>query len=64
MNQAKLITEAEVRMALLLKMKLDTKQIAAMQGISPDSVRKAKQRLRNRFSVSNSVELEAIIQTI
>jgi DNA-binding CsgD family transcriptional regulator len=58
------ITEAEVRMACLIKIKLTTKQIAAMQGISPDSVHKTRQRLRQRFDTPNTAELEALITSI
>jgi tetratricopeptide (TPR) repeat protein len=55
------ITEAEQRMAALLKLQLNTKQIAAMQGISPDSVHKTRHRLRQRFGTGTTAELESII---
>lgn len=58
------ITEAELRMATLIKIKLGTRQIAAMQGISPDTVHKTRQRLRQRFGTSSTSELEAILSGI
>ncbi len=58
------ITEAEQRMAALLKIQLSTRQIAAMQGISPDSVHKTRQRLRLRFGTESTTELEAILAEI
>jgi tetratricopeptide (TPR) repeat protein len=58
------ITEAEIRMACLIKIHLNTKQIAAMQGISPDSVHKTRHRLRQRFSTATTTELEAILASV
>lgn len=55
------ITEAEQRMAALIKIQLNTKQIAAMQGIGLDSVHKTRHRLRQRFGTGTTSELEAII---
>jgi DNA-binding CsgD family transcriptional regulator len=58
------ITEAEQRMAALLKIQLNTKQIAAMQGISADSVHKTRQRLRQRLGMDSTAELENMIASI
>ncbi|WP_008587807.1 tetratricopeptide repeat protein [Niabella soli] len=58
------ITEAEQRMAALIKIRLNTKQIAAMQGIGVDSVHKTRQRLRQRFGTTSTNELETIIAAI
>jgi tetratricopeptide (TPR) repeat protein len=58
------ITEAEIRMSCLIKIKLNTKQIASMQGISPDSVHKTRHRLRQRFSTATTTELEAILTSV
>jgi tetratricopeptide (TPR) repeat protein len=55
------ITEAEQRMAALIKIQLNTKQIAAMQGIGLDSVHKTRHRLRQRFRTGTTSELETII---
>ena len=58
------ITEAEQRMAALIRIQLNTKQVAAMQGISADSVHKTRQRLRQRFGTDSTTELENIIAAI
>lgn len=52
------ITLAEQRMAALCKLKLTTQEMSAMLGISTDSVRKSKQRLRLRMGLSNEISLE------
>jgi DNA-binding CsgD family transcriptional regulator len=62
--QAPGITEAEQRMAALIRIQLNTRQIAAMQGISADSVHKTRQRLRLRFNTDSTAELENIIAAI
>ncbi len=58
------ITEAEIRMALLMRIQLNNKQIANQLGISPDSVTKTKQRLRKRLNIESNTELEAFINAM
>ena len=55
------ISLAEQRMAALTRLQLTTRQMASMQGISPDSVHKTRQRLRQRLGVSNEINLEELI---
>ena len=57
------ITVDEQRMAALTRLQLTTRQMASMQGISPDSVHKTRQRLRQRLSVSNETNLEEFLRT-
>lgn len=52
------ITVAEQRMAALIKLNLNAKQMATILGISVDSVHKAKQRLRQRMQMQNELMLE------
>jgi DNA-binding CsgD family transcriptional regulator len=52
------ITMAEQRMAALIKLNLNARQMATILGISVDSVHKAKQRLRQRMQVQNEIMLE------
>jgi DNA-binding CsgD family transcriptional regulator/tetratricopeptide (TPR) repeat protein len=52
------ITVAEQRMAALTLLQLTSRQMASMQGISPDSVHKTRQRLRTRLTLSHEVNLE------
>ncbi len=63
-NKAPGITEAEQRMAALIRIQLNTKQIAAMQGIGLDSVHKTRHRLRQRFGTGTTSELEAVIASM
>jgi hypothetical protein len=58
------ITPAELRLAALLQLKLETKNIAAMQGISTDAVRKSKSRLRQRLNITLEDGLEEFIYAI
>ena len=58
------ITQAEQRMAALTLLHFTTKQEAAMLGISPNSVIKSKQRLRQRFGLENAQEIEAFVASL
>lgn len=58
------ITVAEQRMAALTRLQLTTRQMASMQGISPDSVHKTRQRLRQRLGVSNETNLEEFLNSV
>ena len=62
--QANDITLAEQRMAALTRLHLTTKQMAAVLGISPNSVIKAKQRLRHRFNLETDFLAEAFIDNL
>ncbi len=52
------ITKSELRMAALIYLNIDHKDMAAMQGISVDSVRKNRQRLRERLSLKPSQDIK------
>ena len=52
------ITVAEQRMAALTRLRLTTKQIASMLGISIDSVHKTRQRLRQRLQLTADSNLD------
>lgn len=58
------ITVAEQRMAALTRLHLSTKEIAAMLGISVDSVHKSRQRLRQRLHLGSETNLEETIAYI
>jgi tetratricopeptide (TPR) repeat protein len=58
------ITIAEQRMASLTRLQLTTRQMASMLGISPDSVHKTRQRLRQRLGISNETNLEEFLSGI
>ena len=58
------ITAAEHRMAALTRLHLNTKQMAAMLGISSDSVYKIRQRLRKRLQLDDEVATETYLTKI
>ncbi|MEO6734099.1 MAG: hypothetical protein ABIN01_22955 [Ferruginibacter sp.] len=58
------ITVAEQRMAALTRLHLNTKQMASMLGISPDSVYKIRQRLRKRLQLPDEVTVETYLTKI
>ncbi len=55
------ITVAERRIAALIRLHLNTKQMAAMLGISPDSVYKSRQRLRKRLQLNDEAATETFL---
>lgn len=55
------LTNNEVRLAALLKMSLSTKEIATILNISPDSVNKARYRLRKKLNLSTEESLETFL---
>jgi tetratricopeptide (TPR) repeat protein/DNA-binding CsgD family transcriptional regulator len=63
-SQSPDITTAEMRLAALILLKLDNKQIASMQGISTVTVRSTKTRLRQRLGISLEDGLESRIQSL
>jgi len=58
------VTLAEQRMAALTRLRLTTRQIASMLGISVDSVHKSRQRLRMRFQVSTDANLDELVANL
>lgn len=63
-HQAPDITNAEIRMACLMRLGFDARHIAGMLGISQVSVRKTKYRLKKRFENTDQKNLEEIISGI
>ena len=58
------ITVAEQRMAALTRLHLSINQIASILGISPNSVYKTKQRLRQRLQVDPEKNIEEVLAGI
>ncbi len=58
------ITLAEQRMAALTRLRLTTKQIASMLGISVDSVHKTRQRLRQRLQVGGETNIDELVSRL
>ena len=60
-NSAPDITLAELRIAALSKLEINSKEAAGLLGISPASVNKTRQRLRSRLGIESDATLNAYI---
>jgi DNA-binding CsgD family transcriptional regulator len=58
------ITKNELRLMTLIKMNLSSKEIANILNISSDGVKKARQRLRKKMSLSPDDSLETTVMAI
>ncbi len=58
------LTKAEIRLSLLLKINFGRQKIADMLGISPETVKKTRQRLRKKIDLPEDSSIESIIQSI
>jgi len=58
------ITNAEIRLAALIKLDLENLEMSNALGISPDSVRKTNLRLRKRLGIQEQKELQKFIRAI
>ncbi len=56
------LTDAEKRLFLFIKLNLTRKEAATILGISPESVKKTRNRLRHRLGLGEDVELEVYIR--
>lgn len=54
----------DIRLAAILKLKLTQDEIAHMMGISPDSVKKAKSRLKKRIPLSDEDKLKDWVEAL
>lgn len=57
------LSGAEERLMLLIKLNFNTTEIASMLGISKDSVKKGRQRLRKRLGIGAEEDLDEFIQS-
>lgn len=55
------LTVGETRLLALIKLKLETREIANMLGISPESVKKSKHHLRKKLSIDPQDSLENLV---
>lgn len=58
------ITTAELRFAALVRLEMNNREAGSMLGISADSARKSRQRLRQRLNLGEDDNLEVIILNI
>ena len=55
------LTAYDLRLCTYLKANLSTKEIATLLNITPDSVKKAKHRLRKKLSISPTESFEVVL---
>ena len=55
------LSKTDLRMCSLIRMKLETKQIAILQNISPASVRTSRYRLRKKLNLTQEQDLDNFI---
>jgi DNA-binding CsgD family transcriptional regulator len=58
------LTNAEIRLATLMKLNLSTSEISNTLGISADSVRKTNLRLRNKLEFKKQEDLISLLSTL
>lgn len=58
------ITQAELRIAVLMRLQLDNRQMAGVLGISAESVAKSKRRLRARIKILPEQDLEGYVLSV
>ncbi|WP_304234769.1 LamG domain-containing protein [Jiulongibacter sediminis] len=56
------ITDNEIRLAALVKMKLSNKEIAEMLNVQPESVKKSKFRLKKKLSLEGVKDLNVFLE--
>lgn len=57
------LTQAEQRLFLLMKLKLSTKEIANILGVSPDSIKKGRYRLKRKIDIEENTSLQDFISS-
>ena len=58
------LTQAEIRLMALTKLNMSTKEMAGMLGISPETIRQTRWRLRKKIDLPDDVSLEQLIASI
>jgi tetratricopeptide (TPR) repeat protein len=58
------LTQAEVRMICLTKLNLGTKQMAGILGVSFDTIRKSRYRLRKKLGLAEEDRIDDIVESI
>lgn len=63
-DQFKDLTKNEIRLCSLIKLNLDTKQIATLQNINPASVKMNRNRLRKKLNLEPEDDIYQFLQSI
>jgi len=56
------LTESELRMFLLIRLGVNTRQISSVLGISQDSVRKTRYRMRKKLNINEKEDLDEFVK--
>ncbi|MEO0504580.1 MAG: tetratricopeptide repeat protein [Bacteroidota bacterium] len=62
-SQFESLTKNDIRLCSLIKLDLNTKQIATLQNINPASVKMSRNRLRKKLNLSPNDDLSAFLRT-
>jgi len=63
-NRFQNLTDTDIRLLALIKLRLNNTEMAGMLGITVEGVRKSKQRLRKRVSIPEENTLEDVVAAI
>ncbi|GAA4102651.1 tetratricopeptide repeat protein [Mucilaginibacter panaciglaebae] len=58
------LSETDVRLLTLIKLQSSNKEMANMLGITPEGIKKAKQRLRKKMGLDGELSIEGAIYTL
>jgi tetratricopeptide (TPR) repeat protein len=58
------LSQNDIKLATFLKLNLDTKQIGAMLGVSPDSIKVMKHRLKRKLNIEPEQSIEVYFEKI
>ncbi|GAB5400967.1 MAG: hypothetical protein Aureis2KO_25520 [Aureisphaera sp.] len=57
------LTKTDIRLCALIRMNLDTKQIAMLQNINPSSVKMSRNRLRKKLNLDTGIHLDNFLSS-
>ena len=58
------LTQAEIRLLCLTKLKLETKQMGSILGVSFDTIKKSRHRLRKKLGLKEEDSIDDIANSI
>jgi DNA-directed RNA polymerase specialized sigma24 family protein len=58
------LTQSEIRLLALIKLNLSKREMAEMLGVSPDSIKKTRQRIRKKIELPEEMDLEGLVVNI
>ncbi len=58
------LTQAEMRLAALTRLNMTTREMAAMLGVSPETIRQTRWRLRKKLDLDDDKSLEQLVHEI